>query len=166
MKTTDGMRKLFFFVENFDTVVLDFEIEIAERYEIWGYDFTWKWYCKWWIVQTDWGQIIMKSSIFFLTIALLLCMGYFFPCNAIETEIATDGEVDSLINEKKEADIVKEKEKIVKKNKKSQKDWSKVNFDSIDKAWEGGDDRRELDHDFEIRLISVFNKEIFVSKSC
>eukprot|EP00596_Hydrurales_sp_CCMP1899_P009565 CAMPEP_0119052194 /NCGR_PEP_ID=MMETSP1177-20130426/73578_1 /TAXON_ID=2985 /ORGANISM="Ochromonas sp, Strain CCMP1899" /LENGTH=166 /DNA_ID=CAMNT_0007031685 /DNA_START=18 /DNA_END=518 /DNA_ORIENTATION=- len=30
------------------------------------------------------------------------------------------------------------------------KDWSKVDYNAMDKSWEGGDDERELDHDFEI----------------
>jgi hypothetical protein len=35
------------------------------------------------------------------------------------------------------------------KKKKGSKDWSKVNFDDVEKEWEGGDDEEELEYEHE-----------------
>lgn len=106
----------------------------------------------------------MKCSLLFLPIALFLCMGcYFSPTTAMETdvEVATDGEMGSLINDKDSPEAIEKKikeEKVSKKkNKKATKDWSKIDFNAVEKSWEGGDDERELDHDFEIRYILLYH---------
>jgi streptomycin 6-kinase len=103
----------------------------------------------------------MKFSILFLSIALILCMGYLSPhAMVMETEVAIDGEINSFSNEQDTTAVseekIKEEEKTAKKtgiqrNKRGMKDWSKIDYNAMDKSWEGGDDERELDHEFEIR---------------
>jgi hypothetical protein len=56
--------------------------------------------------------------------------------NEVEVEVNGEGEL---------------KQEIKKKSyvKKSTKNWAKMNFDAIEKEWEGGDDDEELEHEYE-----------------
>ena len=75
----------------------------------------------------------MKSSMLLNTIFLLLILALFGQqAVAQSAEIGTDGEV----------------QKQTKKNKK--KNWSSIDFDAVEKSWEGGDEKQELENEFDI----------------
>jgi hypothetical protein len=58
---------------------------------------------------------------------------------AEEAEVATDGEVQPATPKPK-----------APPKKRSTKEWSKTNFDAVEKTWEEGDDPELLEHEFEI----------------
>ena len=76
----------------------------------------------------------MKYSIFALLLSIVLLGLLPLHSASDSVEINTEGEV----------------KKEVKKNNKKKKNWSTIDFNAIEKEWEGGDDERELEQEFEL----------------
>jgi len=94
----------------------------------------------------------MRLSLVLLLLALLLL---------ICSEVRADESTSSGKGKKKKSDkksgkkSSKKGKKAVKSEdkggnkKKTTKDWSKVDFNDVEKEWEGGDEEEELEHEFE-----------------
>ena len=78
----------------------------------------------------------MKSSVLIFLLSLVIFLGL---CHNISSERdEVDVDVDGVIKEHRQT------------NKNKKKNWSKVDFNTLEKEWEEGDDKRELARDFEL----------------
>ena len=93
---------------------------------------------------------MIRNSCLLITFILLLFIGQLeHQVAAQSAELLEHQEADA--QEHAEIGVEGDVQENTKKNplKRAQKDWSKVNFDTLEKEWEGGDDKRELEHEFE-----------------
>ena len=77
----------------------------------------------------------MMRPVLILLISLVIFLGFCpHSISSDQAEIDVDGDM-----------------KLQRKtNKNKRKNWSKVDFNTLEKEWEEGDDKRELAHDFEL----------------